>query len=46
VKRAFTPRAIAEIEPRVYAIARDIVAGLDPAGFDLVGDVGGLVPRR
>jgi len=44
VKRAFTPKAINELEPRVYAIAREIVAGLDPAGFDLVGDVAGLVP--
>jgi len=44
VKRAFTPRAIAALESRVYAIARDVVAALDPHGFDLVADVGGLVP--
>ncbi|MFA5884603.1 MAG: cytochrome P450 [Acidimicrobiia bacterium] len=44
VKRAFTPRAINALEPRVHAIAREIAAGLDPAGFDLVGDVAGLVP--
>ena len=44
VKRAFTPRAIAELEPRVTEIARAIVADLDPDGFDLVTDVAGLVP--
>ena len=44
VKRAFTPKAINQLEPRVDAIARDIVAGLDPSGFDLVDDVAGLVP--
>jgi len=44
VTRAFTPRAIAALEPRVYDIARGLVADLDPSAFDLVGDVGGLVP--
>jgi cytochrome P450 len=44
VKRAFTPRAVAALEPRVHAIARDLVADLDPAGFDLVADVAGQLP--
>jgi cytochrome P450 len=44
VKRAFTPRAIAALEPRVETIARDLVADLDPDGFDLVADVAGAVP--
>lgn len=44
LKRAFTPRAIGALESRVYEIARGIVADLDPAGFDLVADVGGLIP--
>jgi cytochrome P450 len=44
VKRAFTPRAISALEPRVYEIARSLVADLDPSDFDLVRDVGGLVP--
>jgi cytochrome P450 len=44
VKRAFTPRAISALEPRVYEIARSLVAELDPSDFDLVRDVGGLVP--
>jgi cytochrome P450 len=44
VKRAFTPRAISALESRVYDTARALVADLDPDAFDLVGDVGGLVP--
>jgi hypothetical protein len=44
VKRAFTPRAVAALEPRVHAIARALVADLDPDGFDLVADVAGQVP--
>jgi cytochrome P450 len=44
VKRAFTPRAISALAPRVYEVARSLVAELDPAEFDLVRDVGGLVP--
>jgi cytochrome P450 len=44
VKRAFTPRAISALEPRVYETARTLVAELDPDAFDLVQDVGGLVP--
>lgn len=44
VKRAFTPRAVAALTPRVEAIARELVAEMDPGGFDLVGDVAGQVP--
>jgi cytochrome P450 len=44
VKRAFTPHAIAALEPRVYEVARGLVADLDPQGFDLVRDVAGLLP--
>lgn len=44
VKRAFTPRAVAAVAPRVEAIARSLAAELDPAGFDLVADVAGQVP--
>ena len=31
VKRAFTPRSVAALTPRVESIADDLVAGLDPA---------------
>jgi cytochrome P450 len=44
VKRAFTPRAIGQLEPRVYAVASELVAALDPEEFDLVRDIGGPVP--
>ena len=46
VKRAFTPRAISALEPRVYETARSLVAELDPDAFDLVQDVGGWCRRR
>ena len=44
VKRAFTPKAIGALEPRVVAIAAELAAALDPDGFDLVRDVAGPVP--
>lgn len=44
VKRAFTPKAIGALEPRVLAIADDLAAALDPDGFDLVRDIAGPVP--
>lgn len=44
VKRAFTPKAISALEPRVLAVAEGLVAALDPSEFDLVRDVAGPVP--
>lgn len=44
VKRAFTPRSAAALEPWVDRVADDLVAALAPDGFDLVADVAAQLP--
>ena len=44
VKRVFTPKAISASSPASSSIADELVAALDPNGFDLVRDVAGPVP--
>ena len=44
VKRAFTPASINALEPRVSEIATELVDALDPDDFDLVRDVGAIIP--
>ena len=45
VSRAFTPRRVTELEPRVRAICRTLLArGVDGEEFDFVADFGALLP--
>ncbi len=45
VNRAFTPRSIAAIEPRVRAVTRELLAPLaDGEPFDIVADFAGPLP--
>lgn len=45
ILRAFTPRAVAALEPRVRALSRELLAPLLPRGeMDLVADYAGPLP--
>jgi cytochrome P450 len=45
VSRAFTPRRVAQLEPRIRAIARDLLDKLESRGeFDLVREFSGPLP--
>jgi len=45
VSRGFTPRRVAELEPRIREISvRHIEAAIENGSFDLIGDVAGLLP--
>jgi len=45
VKRAFTPRRIAELEPRIRELAADLLEELVPQGrVDLAADFAGAIP--
>ena len=45
VSRGFTPRRVAELEPRVRQLARrHLEAALDAGSFDFVGDFAGKLP--
>jgi hypothetical protein len=45
VSKGFTPRRVAELEPRVRQIARDLVeAAVERTSFDMIGDVAGRFP--
>jgi cytochrome P450 len=45
VSRGFTPRRVAELEPRIRQIARGhVAAALERNGLDLIGDIAAKVP--
>src|SRR5205807_929725 len=45
VARAFTPRSVSALEPRMNEVARDLVTPLvEGAAFDVVGDLGERLP--
>jgi cytochrome P450 len=45
VNKAFTPRHVAELRPRIEAIAKSLVAEAAAAGrFDVIGDLGAPLP--
>lgn len=45
VSRAFTPRSVSALEPRMAEVARELVAPLrDGASFDVVADLGERLP--
>jgi cytochrome P450 len=45
VNKAFTPRRVAELRPRIEAIAKDLLAGPAAAGrIDVIGDLGAPLP--
>lgn len=44
VSKAFTPRAIADLEPMVESIIGSYIERLDPASFDVVADFSDLFP--
>jgi cytochrome P450 len=45
VSRAFTPRAVADLEPRIRGIVRDLLDGVDPgATFDFVDVLAAPLP--
>ncbi len=44
VSRAFTPRRVAESEPRIRALARELLAGISGHEFDLVARIAIPVP--
>jgi cytochrome P450 len=44
VSRAFTPRRVAELEPVVRTLARDLIADFGGAGVDAIEDFAALLP--
>ena len=45
VNKAFTPRRVAELRPRIEAIAKELLAGPAAAGkIDVIGDLGAPLP--
>jgi cytochrome P450 len=45
VNKAFTPRRVAELRPRIEAIAKELLAGPAAAGkIDIIGDLGAPLP--
>lgn len=46
VSRAFTPRRIAALEPRIREIANELLDAADGATFDYVQDFGAVLPSR
>jgi cytochrome P450 len=44
VNKAFTPKAVEAMRPRIAAIARDLVAAIDHAEFDLIASFAAPLP--
>jgi cytochrome P450 len=46
VSRAFTPRVVARLRPRIQQIIDELLAAADPTGFDLVSGLAHPLPVR
>ncbi|MGI5336522.1 cytochrome P450 [Streptomyces sp. CA-181903] len=46
VSKAFTPRSVAALEPRIRAITGELLSAADPAGFDVVSGLAYPLPLR